>query len=430
MGKRFSVVILLIAMLALSVTPFASAQDDMRFVSFMTTFGGSELDALNQSLNAFTEATGIQVIVESNREASQILRIRIAGGSPPDVALVPQPGTMAEFARGGSILPLVNADGSDGLISQELLDANYSEGIQALGTVDGAVYGILAKANSKSTMWYKPEQLAELGLEVPTTWEELLAVQQALIDAGITPWSIGGGDGWPLTDWFENIYARVAGPEMYNQLFATHEIPWTDPTVVEAMNRFGDIVHPGDTNLAGGTDGTLATDFITAANVVFRPEDPQAAMYFEGGFIGGIIANNFPELTPIDDFSAFMFPSINEEVGYPVIGGGDLLVAFSDRPEVAELIEWMAGVEGNTLWAETGAIVSPNMNVGLDVYSPLGALDAEQVAGAEAFVFDGSDLMPSAASQAFTEMLQGYIASPDDLEGQLQFLEDVASTSY
>lgn len=428
MSKRISLVIVLVAMLALSVTPFAGAQD-VQIVSFMTTFGGSELDALNQSLSAFTEATGIQVIVESNRELVPILRTRIAGGSPPDVALIPQPGLVAEFARAGSILPLVNADGSDGLISQSLLDENYSPGIQALGVVDGAVYGILAKANSKSTMWYKPPQFEELGLEVPTTWEELMAVQQALIDAGVTPWSIGGGDGWPLTDWFENIYARVAGPEMYNQLFATGEVAWTDPSVVEAMEYFGQIVNPGDTNLAGGTDGTLATDFITAANMVFRPDSPEAAMYFEGGFMGGIIASNFPELTPVDDFSAFMFPSINEEHGYPVVGGGDLLVAFSDRPEVAALIEWMAGTEGNTLWAQTGAIVSPNMNVGMDAYSPLGALDAEQVAGAESFVFDGSDLMPSAASQAFTEALQGYIANPDDLDMLLESVQFAAESS-
>src|SRR5690606_5420366 len=124
MSKRISLVIVLVAMLALSVTPFAGAQD-VQIVSFMTTFGGSELDALNQSLNAFTEATGIQVIVESNRQLVPILRTRIAGGSPPDVALVPQPGNMAEFARQGALVPLVNADGSDGMVSQSVLDENY-----------------------------------------------------------------------------------------------------------------------------------------------------------------------------------------------------------------------------------------------------------------------------------------------------------------
>jgi len=47
-------------------------------------------------------------------------------------------------------------------------------------------------------------------------------------------YSIGGADGWTLTDWFENVYLRTAGPEKYDQLTA-HEIPWTDQSVVEEM---------------------------------------------------------------------------------------------------------------------------------------------------------------------------------------------------
>ena len=45
------------------------------------------------------------------------------------------------------------------------------------------------------------------------------------------PYSVAGADGWTLTDLFENIYLRTAGPEKYDQL-AKHEIKWTDPTVV------------------------------------------------------------------------------------------------------------------------------------------------------------------------------------------------------
>jgi ABC-type glycerol-3-phosphate transport system substrate-binding protein len=360
-----------------------------------------------------------------------VLRARVAGGSPPDVAIVPRPGLVAELARAGNLIPLVNADGSPGLVDMQLLTDNYGQAFIDLGTVDGAVYGILAKANSKSTVWYKPASFAELGVEPPTTWDELLAIQQAYIDAGKVPWSIGASpDAWTLTDWFENIYVRIAGPEMYLKLFVTHEVPWTDPTVVQAMEAFRQIVDPADQKLAGGAEGVLSTGFIEAANIVFRP-DAGAEMYYEGGFMGGIIASNFPDLTPVDDFNAFLFPAFNEMYGAPVVGGGDLLVAFNNKPEVAELIKWMAGVEGNTLWAGTGAIVSPNKNVDLSVYSALGAIDAGQVANATAFVFDGSDLAPSAVGgDAMFVALQEFIANPDSMMDQLEYLEEVASTSY
>ena len=47
------------------------------------------------------------------------------------------------------------------------------------------------------------------------------------------PWSLGAKDSWTLTDWFENVYARTAGPDKYNQLFSG-ELPFTDPTVKTA----------------------------------------------------------------------------------------------------------------------------------------------------------------------------------------------------
>jgi alpha-glucoside transport system substrate-binding protein len=431
MNKRFTLVFLLLTVALLAVVPLAQAQDETKVVSFFTTFGGSELDALNVSLAEFTNQTGILVTVESNRQSTEVLRTRIAGGSPPDVALVPRPGFMAELARAGNLVPLVNADGSDGLVDMATLTDNYGQAFIDLGTVDGAVYGILAKANSKSTVWYKPASFAELGVETPTTWDELLAIQQAYLDAGKTPWSIGGSDAWTLTDWFENIYVRIAGPEMYNQLFVTHEVPWTDPTVTQALEAFRQIVAPTDTNLAGGADGTLSTDFITAANLVFRPDDPAAEMYYEGGFIGGIINSNFPELAPVDDYNAFLFPQFSDDMGAPVVGGGDLLVAFADRPEVGELVKWMAGTEGNTLWAGTGAIVSPNKNVDLGVYSPLGAIDAQQVANASIFVFDGSDLAPTAVGgDAMFVQLQNFIANPDDIQSVQDALETAAQAAY
>ncbi|MBK9745159.1 MAG: hypothetical protein IPO91_00125 [Chloroflexi bacterium] len=103
MPKRLSLLAILFVFTLLAVVPMVSAQEDVQFVSFMTTFGGSELEGLRHSLDEFTAQTGIQVIIESNRQLVPILRTRLAGGSPPDVALIPQPGTLAESpARGTS----------------------------------------------------------------------------------------------------------------------------------------------------------------------------------------------------------------------------------------------------------------------------------------------------------------------------------------
>src|SRR4051812_17791016 len=130
MKKRFILVALLIAAIAMAYAPATvRARQDAKVVSFLTTFGGSELDAMRTSLDEFTKQTGILVTVESNRQLVQILRTRIAGGNPPDLALIPQPGTLAELARAGKVKALVNKDGSKGLIDKKTLTDNYAQAI-------------------------------------------------------------------------------------------------------------------------------------------------------------------------------------------------------------------------------------------------------------------------------------------------------------
>ena len=399
-------------------------------VTIMATWGGAEEAGFREVLDAFTAKTGIPHAYEGNRDVHIVLKTRIAGGNSPDVAIIPQFGVIVELARERAIVPL-NAGGSDPILPAEVLKANYGPGFIRLGTIDGRLYALIVKANSKSTIWYKPPSFKNLGVEPPDTWRELLAISDAYLQRGKTPFAIGGKDGWPLTDWFENIYVRVAGPEMYQKLFATHQVKWTDPTVVEAMQRFREIVHP-EIKLAGGAEGTLSTGFIDAFNSVLRP-NAAAEMYYEGGFMSAFARQNFPKLVGGRDYAFFPFPAINPTWGKPVVVGGDLAIVFRDTPEIRAFMRFMAGKEANTIWAtaKKGAVVSPNKQVPLEVYSPLIRLEAAQLTQAEAFVFDGSDLAPSALGRdALFTALQEFVESPDDLRSILENLEKVAARSY
>ncbi len=393
---------------------------DREPVKVMASWGGDEQAGFLQVLNAFTAATGLPWVYESQRDLVTVLTTRIAGGNAPDLAMIPRPGFLASFVDDGVVVPLTD------ILDQDAL-ANYGAGALGFGTVDDTLYGLLAKANSKSTFWYKPASFTELGVEVPETWTELLAIVDAYVAAGKTPLSIGGLDGWTLTDWFENIYIRVAGPEAYDQLFVTGEVKWTDATVVEAMERFAEIISPTSAKLAGGAGGTLSTGFIDAFDIVLNGD---AEMYYEGGFMGSFAAQNFPDLVAGEDYAFFTFPEINPEFGKPVVGGGDLAAIFNDTPEVRELMKFLASKEANEVWAsaDRGAVISPNTQVALDIYAPLTRLEAEGILGASVFVFDGSDLAdPSVGGDAMFTALQDFIDNPDDIDGVLEFIENVAA---
>ncbi|MBI3763661.1 MAG: carbohydrate ABC transporter substrate-binding protein [Chloroflexi bacterium] len=360
-------------------------------VTVLSLWGGSEQEAFQKVLDGFTAKTGVPTQYEQARDFLPVIRTRLAAGNPPDIAIVPRPGVMAEFARAGDIVPLQGIVGQE-VIPPEVAEANYSKAWIDLGSVDGQLYGIAGKANSKSVVWYRPSTFKELGLKEPKTWAELLAVMDAMKAAGKTPFAIGGKDGWTYTDWFENILVRVAGPDLYDQL-VTHKIPWTHPKVKETMERFADIV--GDQkNMAGGAEGANGTGFVDGIGLVFGPT-PKAEMYYEGGFVGGIALGNFPTLKPGVDLAFFPFPEIDPQFGSPVVGGGDLAVMFNDTPEARQFMAYLASKEAGEIWAATGAIVSPNKTVDLKVYpNDLARAEAAQLTGATTFRFDASDLMP------------------------------------
>ena len=159
-----------------------------------------------------------------------VLSTAVQGGNPPDLAAVAQPGLVRDFVEKNALKPLDFAEST--------INDNFSEGAVEAGTVDGKPYGVLFKAANKSTVWYNVPLFEEAGVEPPEDFDAFLEAAKTLRASGTKAYSIGASDGWTLTDMFENIYLRQAGPEKYDQL-ATHDIPWTDQSVKDALEDDG-----------------------------------------------------------------------------------------------------------------------------------------------------------------------------------------------
>jgi len=349
-------------------------------------WGGAEEENFRAVLEAFTAETGIEATYEGNRQDyATALQTRISGGNPPDVAIIPGIGFLRRFARDGSIIPLSE-------LGVEVNPDEYAPGIVEVGQVDGEQVAIMVKYNSKSTMWYRPDTFSELGVEPAEDWDGFKQLIEDIKAGGETPLGLGvSPDDWTLTDWFESIYVRQAGPEAYDALFSP-EGNWSDQTVVDAINEMTSVLN--DDNVAGGIAGALGTGFVDGIGQVFS-DNPQAVMYYEGGFVGGIATGQVnTALEPGETIDWFDFPAIND--GDAVTIGGDVIAAFTTNPGVAEFMQYMTTTASGEVWAETGAIISPIKSVDPSVYpNELVQREAEQVANASAVRFDGSDLLPA-----------------------------------
>jgi ABC-type glycerol-3-phosphate transport system substrate-binding protein len=349
-----------------------------------------------------------------------VLATAIQGGHPPDLAEVAQPALVRELAKKGSLKPITFA--------KSTIAKNYGPGGVTLGTVNGKLYSLFFKASNKSTVWYNVSAFKNAGISPPKTWPELLKAAKTLRASGTPAFSVGGSEGWTLTDLFENVYLRTAGAAKYDQL-TDHKIKWTDPSVKKALSTMAQVL--GDTsNVAGGTSGALQTGFPDSVNNVFS-KPPKAAMVMEGDFVPGVATVKAKALT---DYNMFPFPSIN---GSPptVVVGGDNIIMLKDSPGARALISYLATPEAAAIWAKRGGFTSPNKKVPLSSYSdPLTKASAQGLATAKVSRFDLSDLEPPAfgatTGQGEFKLFQDFLKNPKDVNGIAAKLESSAAKAF
>ncbi|TKT82719.1 ABC transporter substrate-binding protein [Aquamicrobium sp. LC103] len=364
----------------------------------LTVFGpwrGADEDLIQSVLEYFREATGATVNYSSSENYEQQIVIDTQAGSPPNVAILPQPGLIQDLASKGLLTPL-------GEENAQWVAQNYGAGESwvDLGTYrdkDGneQFFAFPYKADVKSLVWYSPDNFEEAGYEVPATMEELLALQDQIVEDGGTPWCIGlgsgGATGWPATDWVEDIMLRLHEPSVYDQ-WTTNEMPFDDPKVVEALQVFADIA-TNDAYVSGGAAAVAATDFRDSPKGLFDIP-PKCYLHHQASFIPSF----FPEGTELGvDADFFYFPTYESkpDLGKPVLGAGTLAMITKDSKGARAFIDFLKMPLAHELWMAQSGFVTPFKSVNIEAY----ANDAlkkqgEILAEATTFRFDGSDLMP------------------------------------
>ncbi|MFE1753503.1 ABC transporter substrate-binding protein [Streptomyces anandii] len=386
---------------------------------------GAEQANFKKVLAEFTKRTGAKVtFVPAQDPIINFLGSKIAGGQPPDVALLPQPGAIKQAVDKKWAKPL-------GAEAQAQLAKNYSQGWQDIGKVNGKQYGAYYKAANKSLIWYNAKVFENAGAAEPKTWKDLLSTAQKVYDSGVTPFSVGGADGWTLTDWFENVYLSQAGPEKYDQL-AQHKIKWTDPSVRQALTTLAQVWSKKD-YLAGGPSGALQTEFPASVTQTFTGGDqPKAGMVFEGDFAQVNIGETKAKVGT--DAKVFPFPAVGSTA--PVVSGGDAAVILKDSKAAQALVTFLASSDAATIQAKLGGYLSPNKNVPNSAYPNEVQRKIAQalIESGDNFRFDMSDQAPQAfggtPGKGEWKDLQDFLKNPSDVAGTQAKLEKDAAAAY
>ncbi|WP_411145246.1 ABC transporter substrate-binding protein [Streptomyces sp. x-80] len=386
---------------------------------------GAERENFGKVLAEFEKRTGAKVdFVPSGDDMAGFIGSKIAGGGPPDIALLQQVGVLNEFAQKGWLKPL-------GATAKAQLAKNFSKGWQDLGAHRGTPYGVYFKASNKSLVWYNTKAFENAGVQEPKTWPDFLKAARTISDSGVEPVSIGGSDGWTLTDWFENVYLSQAGPEKYD-LLAKHDLKWTDPSVKAALTTLGQLFGHKEL-LAGGNSGALQTDFPTSVTQTFTGGDtPKAAMVSSADFAAASIAQTKAKVG--SDAKVFAFPAVGAKS--PVVTGGDAAVALKDSKASQALLTFLASTDAARIWAQAGGFISPNRELDRAVYPSdvMRKIADALIAAGDGFRFDMSDQAPASfggkPGQGEWKDLQDFLKNPGDVAGTQAQLEKDAAKSF
>ncbi|HLQ31937.1 MAG TPA: ABC transporter substrate-binding protein [Chloroflexota bacterium] len=396
-------------------------------VAVIGSWGGSEQESFLAMVKPFEDQTGTKVQYEGSRDLNAILQTRVQAGNPPDLAGLPGPGQMAQFAQAGKLVDLSN------VVDVNQMKQQYAPDWLTLGTVNGKLVGIFIKAAIKSTIWYDPKNFSQVSRGAPPkTWDDLTSLSGNIAGTGKAPWCIGlesaVTSGWPGTDWISDIMMRSAGPDKYVDWY-DGKLAWNSAEVKNAWQMWGKIV--ADPKMVyGGTQYMLATNFGNAGGPMFTTP-PGCYMERQGNFITDFYVKNNPSVKPGADFTFFPFPDVNSQYSGVEQVAGDLFGMFKDTPQARALIKYLTTPEAQAIWVKRGGALSPNKQVaGGDYPDDISKNLAQTLTSAKTPRFSAGDMMPDAMTKAFYQGILNYVQKPDQLDSILMTLDNTRRTAY
>ncbi|WP_405895154.1 carbohydrate ABC transporter substrate-binding protein [Streptomyces sp. NBC_00104] len=409
MTRRFKMLVLLMALLLVSAGSMVAvwSQRDDEPVTILGPWTGEQGKQFENVLRSF----GIPFEYQGTAAQREVLLSKVQSGEPPDIAIMPGVGELAEYADQERLESL------DGLYAEE----EYGSPWKPVSKPPHHAYWVPVKADLKSIVWYREGD------------------RPAGPSAPLSSWCIGMGDdgasGWPGSDWIEDLVLQRQGPDTYGKWALGHkDVKWTGKPVLGAWEAWAGLLrqdraaarralltdHRGDPagygllfDGSGGSGGSGGSD--------------RCALEHQGSFARSFYRGKRQQARLMD--SASLLPG----GGYPVRAHevtGDFAALFRDRPQARDLIERLASREGQQKWADDADVFSANRRVRSEG-GPVEQAIARRLTGPGTLCLDASDVMPPAVRDAFYEAVLLTIARAAagedlDLPGLLNDVQKVA----
>jgi multiple sugar transport system substrate-binding protein len=400
------------------------AQDISGELVILQWQGGTEADFWKELEDAFVAnhpgVTVRELVVTGQGDMRGAMRTALLGGEVVDVIINTWPAFRAELLDAGLLRPV------DEQWDQNKWGDRLSQSWRDLGSIDGATYGITYTYGDRSGVWYKPSHLEKAGVSVPATWDEFVATFDKLKTAGYPVPVAIGAKYWSHTEWFESILLRTAGVETASRL-AAHEIPWTDPVVKTALQKYAELLNAG---CCGTPENMFANDWDGAADQLFKAD--QSNYQIIGMWVNARARNDYG-LTEGVDYSLFQFPALG--MGHDDTSSVDTkelnVTTNGANPAAADaFLDFVTSAEAASILASYG-FASPSSEADTSLLGPVQKI-ATSAVGDSKVQFVLGDLLPGDLVDEYRVQLQRFLQDPSDanIDAVTAAIEAKAAESY
>ncbi|WP_328426357.1 ABC transporter substrate-binding protein [Streptomyces sp. NBC_00443] len=363
---------------------------------------------------AYKKKSGITVDV--NTKDSNTFQEQINSylqGTPDDVFTWFAGYRMQFFAAKGLATPIDDV--------WQTIGGNFPDAMKKLSKGEDGKYYFVPLYTYPWAIFYRKSVFQENGYEVPTTWDDFVALCKQMQKDKLVPIAFGDKDAWPALGTFDQINFRQNGYDFHVELMAG-KASWTDAKVRKVFDLWTEI-------LPYHQEGAVGRTWQDAAQTL---ASKKAGMYLLGTFV----AQQFTDKAALDDLDFFAFPEIDPQFGQDTVeaptDGFMMSKSPKNKAEAVKLLEFLGTPEAESVYLKSDpSSVHASTKADTSSYTALQKKAYDMIAGAKSLTqFMDRDSRPDFTSTVMQPALQKFIRDPKGVDSLLSSIDRQKKTIF
>ncbi|MFD6497294.1 ABC transporter substrate-binding protein [Streptomyces sp. NPDC059944] len=301
------------------------------------------------------------------------------------------------------------------------IGGNFPDAMKKLSKGQDGKYYFVPLYTYPWAIFYRKSVFQQHGYDVPTTWDQLVALCKKMKKDGLVPIAFADKDAWPAMGTFDQINFRLNGYDFHVALMGG-KASWTDPKVKAVFDHWAEL-------LPYHQDGFMGRTWQDAAQTMVAKK---AGMYLLGSFV----AQQFTNKADLDDLDFFAFPEMNPAYGQDTVEAPTDGFMVSKSPKnhsgVVKLLEYLGTPAAEQIYLKAdSSVVAASSKADTSSYSALQKKAYEMISGAKSLTqFMDRDSRPDFTSTVMQPGLQKFLQNPKGVDGLLSSIERQKKTIF